>query len=215
MNESYRNGLRFHFDSIILYKHESYPSVISLSVLAQEEFGKYLLIYQALSRLLNGENSVEEFNKFIRKVVFHDHTMKQFAYALEYVPHIQHFESLINDTRKYEKMKQLSLYVGLKKNDSISLPFKIINKNKAQKQIKYMNLALIDNIIQTYRFFDKDRIDDENFQNFIYNKTPLQELFLAEILINEESLDREEYWSIISSFKDKLKDEMIINLIYQ
>ena len=38
---AFKNGLRLHFDSLILLKNDSYPSATMLSVLAMEEFGKY------------------------------------------------------------------------------------------------------------------------------------------------------------------------------
>ncbi len=38
--ESLRNVLRLHFDSVLLYENESYPSAFQLSVLAIEELSK-------------------------------------------------------------------------------------------------------------------------------------------------------------------------------
>ena len=38
--ESFKNGLRLHFDSILLYNNKSFPSAFQLSVLALEEFSK-------------------------------------------------------------------------------------------------------------------------------------------------------------------------------
>src|SRR5262245_6680941 len=41
---AFKNALRLHFDSILLFEHESYPSAYFLSILALEELGKYTLL---------------------------------------------------------------------------------------------------------------------------------------------------------------------------
>ena len=41
---TFQNCLRLHFDSILLFSSGSFPSGFSLSILALEEFGKYVML---------------------------------------------------------------------------------------------------------------------------------------------------------------------------
>ena len=113
---SFENGLRLHFDSILLFESKSYPSAYFLSVLAMEEIGKAFLIEDFLwHSLCGGRMESEREEKFLELIYFH--TAKQSSFA-------QNFDSPIATNRFFkslykgelEILKQNSVYVGLVRN---------------------------------------------------------------------------------------------------
>lgn len=74
----YKNALRLHQDSIILFKQKSYPSANALSIIAIEEMGKYQSLSDALFYgYFEGGSEEEEalIADFMRNT--YDHRMKQ------------------------------------------------------------------------------------------------------------------------------------------
>jgi AbiV family abortive infection protein len=113
---SFENGLRLHFDSILLFENKSYPSAYFLSVLAIEEIGKAFLIEDFLwLSLCDGRMEKEWEEKLLERIYFH--TAKQSSFA-------QNFDSPIATNRFFkslykgelEILKQNSVYVGLVRN---------------------------------------------------------------------------------------------------
>jgi len=147
---SFENGLRLHFDSILLFKNKCYPSAYFLSVLAIEEIGKAFLIMDFLfhSRV-DGRMGKEWEEKFLEPIYFHTIKQSSFAYNFDApIPTNKFFKSLYKG--ELEILKQNSVYVGLSRNkrkinlkSRINNPLKI-NQIKVQKQITNVNDCLLD-----------------------------------------------------------------------
>ncbi len=140
---SFKNAVRLHTDSAILYKKGSFASAYFLSVLAIEELGKVHMIEKALG----WDDSLGEYEQEILNKLY-DHSTKQ-----GYFYHNSYFKNWFDGTAKHkafldsiskgelEKTKQNSVYVGLPKNrrvvdtvGKLSSPFKVTDK-KASEQI--------------------------------------------------------------------------------
>ena len=69
--ESLKNGLRLHFDSILLYRSKSYPSALQLSILALEEISKSYWIehYYYSSITNNGFPDVDFLTKMVEIII--------------------------------------------------------------------------------------------------------------------------------------------------
>jgi AbiV family abortive infection protein len=156
---SFKNALRLHFDSIMLFKNKSYPSAFFLSVLAQEELGKEGEANELAWDMSTGI-SLDPQDEQMCLSLFYKHPAKQGAF-LRYSG-LWGFSSLksLEKTQKVyggelEKAKQKSVYVGLKKNGKliesggkINNPFKI-KKAESAKQITIINDHFIDLILGT------------------------------------------------------------------
>jgi AbiV family abortive infection protein len=158
--ESLRNALRLHEDSITLYRNASYPSAFQLSVLSLEEFAKAKWVdHYYYSTITNDgfpnkdEDGYEEYVKFEQawlKLLFL-HPEKQFAFigreVLDYAPS---FVSKIRD-RKLEFQKQQAVYVGLERSKGkvdtssrISIPTKKIKLETAKQMISLLNHEFVE-----------------------------------------------------------------------
>ncbi|MFC2088318.1 AbiV family abortive infection protein [Calditrichota bacterium] len=138
--ESFRNGLRLHFDSILLFKNESYPSAFQLSVLALEEFSKsYWVEHYYYSSITNDGFPDKDFEqKWLNLLYFHPKKQKAFfgwgvsrEYSSKFIESIENGE--------LELKKQKATYVGLNKsrnkvdvNSRISTPLQIKKKDSKQ-----------------------------------------------------------------------------------
>jgi AbiV family abortive infection protein len=146
---SFENGLRLHFDSILLFENESYPSAYFLSVLAIEEIGKAWLIMDFLYQSVGERREKEWEEKFLERTYFH--TVKQSSFAYNFDSPIatnRFFKSLYRG--ELEILKQNSIYVGLARNKGkinlksrINNPLKI-DQMKAQEQITNVNDCLLE-----------------------------------------------------------------------
>jgi AbiV family abortive infection protein len=147
---SFENGLRLHFDSILLFENKSYPSAYFLSVLAIEEIGKAFLITDFLwhSRV-DGRMEKEWEEKVLELIYFHTAKQSSFAYNFDSpIATNRFFKSLYKG--ESEILKQNSVYVGLARNkrkinlkSRINNPLKI-DQTKAQKQITNVNDCLLE-----------------------------------------------------------------------
>lgn len=139
--ESFRNGLRLHFDSILLYKNGSYPSAFQLAVLALEEFSKSNWTHHYYYSFITNEGfPTREFEQDWLALLFL-HPRKQKAFfgwgeERDYSPKFMKFVQ----SNLLEYKKQKATYVGLVKkgksvdiNGRISLPSQI--KQSDSKQI--------------------------------------------------------------------------------
>jgi AbiV family abortive infection protein len=165
---SLKNSLRLHFDSILLFENESYPSSFQLSVLALEEFGKSKAvedyIWKATTHGSKPDLTYEK--KFIEKLYYHP--WKQFAsiggqpydFSSKYADFIQ--------TKGLEDKKQKAIYVGFEKvkgkvnlNSKISFPDRIKLKD-AKQQISLLNdiyKEIVFLIKHQGMYFDKQQMD--------------------------------------------------------
>lgn len=149
--ESFRNGLRLHFDSILLFNNESYPSSYQLSVLALEEFSKSQWVehYYYSSITNNGFPDKEFEQKWLNLLYFHPRKQRAFfGWGISREYNEKFIESIENG--EMEMKKQKATYVGLEKNrkkinvnSRVSLPSQIKSKD-AKQMISLLNDYLID-----------------------------------------------------------------------
>jgi len=147
---SFENGLRLHFDSILLFENKSYPSAYFLSVLAIEEIGKAFLIEDFLwHSLCDGRMEKEWEEKFLERIYFHSAKQSSFARTFDSPIATSRFFKLLY-RGELEIFKQNSVYVGLARNkrkvnlkSRINNPLKI-DQTKAQKQITNVNDCLLE-----------------------------------------------------------------------
>lgn len=149
--ESFRNGLRLHFDSILLFNNKSFPSALQLSILALEEFSKSYWIehYYYTSITNNGFPDSEFEQKWLKLLYVHTEKHQAFVgWGWSYEYQDTFVESLRNG--EIEMLKQASTYVGLDRNKGkietkgrISSPLKV-NFSDAKKYISVLNDYLLD-----------------------------------------------------------------------
>ena len=72
---AFKNTLRLHNDSIILFRARAYASSYFLSVLAQEELGKTYVLNDFIWHSCEGRMSDKEEKKWLRMI--YDHVFKQ------------------------------------------------------------------------------------------------------------------------------------------
>lgn len=155
--ESLRNTLRLHIDSIILFQYGSYPSAYQLSVLSLEEFAKAKWIdHYFYSSITNEGFPDAEFEQEWLKLLYL-HPEKQFAFiGRELFDYSPKFVKFVRDG-KLELRKQQSAYVGLerskgkvKTNSRISVPSSKIKERDAKQIISLLNQEFLEvyNLIQ-------------------------------------------------------------------
>jgi len=137
--ESLRNSLRLHFDAILLFDNESFPSSYQLAVLALEEFSKAKWVnhYIDSSESNNGYPDAEFEQGWLKLLYLHPKKQWNFV-ARELWDISPKFVSFIKE-RKLEEKKQNSIYVGLTRtkgkvdiNSRVSTPWRIKRKDSAQ-----------------------------------------------------------------------------------
>ncbi len=148
---AFKNGLRLHFDSILLFKNKSFPSAFFLSVLAIEEIGKSFMLMDFLFHSINGRWKKQEEEEFFGYLYYH--TVKQQNFASQFdvpMPFTENkfFKTIFSG--KIERLKQYAVYVGLPRGKGkINLKGKInnplkISRSKAFEQITNVNDCLLD-----------------------------------------------------------------------
>lgn len=152
---SFKNALRLHNDSLVLFKEKSFSSAYFISVLALEELGKV--------NLLNSDHIWEALNYGGRDAVLsslkitYDHKVKQKA-AFEWTSfykknkdrgnfeEIKKLKSVLEG--KFDIEKQKSMYAGFEKiNGKIDLFARIHNPMKMGKDKIEKQLALVHEIL--------------------------------------------------------------------
>jgi AbiV family abortive infection protein len=167
--ESLRNSLRLHFDAVLLFENESYPSAYQLSVLSLEEFAKAKWVEHYIwSSLTNNGYPDAEFEQKWLKLLY-QHPEKQWAFmAREIWDYSPKFAEFIKG-RGLEEKKQNATYVGLSRSKGkvdassrVSLPTRIKEKD-AQQLISLINnecLEIIKLIEFQEWFFDVEGMDE-------------------------------------------------------
>jgi AbiV family abortive infection protein len=139
---AFKNALRLHFDSILLFEHESYPSAYFLSILALEELGKYTLLDDFVWHSRVDGRRVGEL-KDMDRILRHQLKQKIFAWdAQDFIP-----KRILDDfySGRLEILKQNAVYVGLERRQrKTNLKGKVISpynvgKKKAKRQITIVN----------------------------------------------------------------------------
>ncbi len=168
------NGLRLHFDSILLFNNKSYPTSLQISIIAIEEIAKAKWVDDYYySSITNGIFPDKDFEQEWLQLLY-IHPKKQYAFVArelhDYSPKFIEFVQ----KGQLELLKQRSTYVGLDKtkrnieiNSRISLPEKI-KESDAKKIISLLNDVLIEicemKIYQENYFGieEMDKVIDEN-----------------------------------------------------
>jgi len=177
--ESLRNGLRLHFDSLLLFHRKSYASALQLSIIAMEEIAKAKWVehYYDASKSNSGFPD-EDFEQEWLKLLYY-HPRKQFAFlAREIYWYSPTFVEFVK-SKKLENLKQESTYVGLKKkngkidvNSRVSIPIKT-KELDAKKIITLVNAELVFmcemNIKHSYyfRFEEMNEIIDKELMDIL------------------------------------------------
>jgi len=156
---SFDNSLRLHKDSILLFKSKSYPSAYFLSVIALEELGKMLslnnYIFQECAhskkerRSLYQDSEMRKFEQEYFDLLHGNHVWKQlsfFSYTWENMQDLKFLDNI--KSRKLEKEKQGSLYVGLKKKNRST-----ILDSRVHSPLKIGRSEVINQITRVNDFF--------------------------------------------------------------
>ncbi|MCH2449838.1 MAG: AbiV family abortive infection protein [Gracilimonas sp.] len=145
---AFDNGLRLHFDSILLYENGSLPSSVMLSVLAMEEFGKYFSLSAYVFYTETNNNRNKEFEDNFLKALYKHPFKQKVAFGRDgFIASTDHFSKARD--RYYEDLKQRALYVGYERKKGNLLFNKGINKPQqitrisAKEQISFQNELLI------------------------------------------------------------------------
>jgi len=169
---SFVNAQRLHFDSIYLFRNKSYPSAFFLSVLAQEEMGKFFLLDDFVWHSRIDGRYPEDLEVELVSQIF-SHPIKQKQFILKSGAAIDNsllYKNFVRDvfSNSLEIKKQNAIYVGLPKNKGkLNIKGKIINpssvtKEKAEKQITIINDNFLDFIYGVYCGYyicDNDNLD--------------------------------------------------------
>jgi AbiV family abortive infection protein len=147
---AFKNGLRLHRDSRLLFKNKAYPSAFLLSVLAIEELSKALLIeHQWWHSLCDGRMKPNEEEECLKIIYYHEVKQSNFVYFFDTLGTKSKFLKKFLDG-SIESAKQNATYVGLKKfgrkivlGSKINNPFKTTSK-KAKKIITLLNDKLLE-----------------------------------------------------------------------
>ena len=145
---TFKNALRLHFDSILLYKNKSYPSAYFLSILALEELGKVsLLDHFIFNAIVNGRMDSEIEILILGQMYQHRPKQIWFANDAEVLLPKRVWKEIRSGSM--ELCKQNSVYVGLnRKNRKLDPKSKIISplklkRKKAKEKITVVNDYLL------------------------------------------------------------------------
>lgn len=164
---TFRNSIRLHNDSILLFKEKSYASAYFLSILALEEYGKMCILTNILFHSRAKETTEkEEIEEHLKLIYSHRNKQSEFIYVNMLNLPKNFIKNVCNG--KIEILKQNSVYVGLlKKKNKINLKSKIqhpfnITEKKAKHQITIMNdclLELIFGVIKEAYIIDSNEVE--------------------------------------------------------
>jgi AbiV family abortive infection protein len=139
--QCYQNGLRLHFDSVLLFKKHSFPSAFALSVIACEELGKGFAIAEMTfqARINRGFHGGEQ--QYLNELLL-NHKIKQGWFVSHTARGMSALRRLWKKQLTMQKEKNNALYVGLRNNHQIVRPF-LLSKSKALNQVRLVNDELI------------------------------------------------------------------------
>ena len=156
--ESLINSLRLHFDSVLLFENECYPSSFQLSVLALEEFSKAKWVDHFYYAQVTNDHFPPEYDfeqEFLKYLYLHPEKQGAFI-GREYYEYSPKFVKFVFD-KKLEQKKQNAIYVGLERSKGkiktesrISIPTKKIKEKDAKQIISLLNHEYLEifNLIQ-------------------------------------------------------------------
>jgi AbiV family abortive infection protein len=189
--ESLINGLRLHFDSILLFKNKSYPTSLQISIIAIEEIAKAKWVeHYYYSSITNDGFPGKEFEQeWLMLLYFHPE--KQYAFLardlFEYSPKFVEFVQ----KGQLELQKQKATYVGLEKkerkadvNSRISIPNRV-KESDAKRIISLLNDVLL------------EICENKIFQECYFGIEEMDNVF------NESLLERLKKWKFKSGLKSR------------
>lgn len=188
--ESFKNGLRLHFDSILLYTNGSFPSSFQLSVLAMEEFSKsdWVEHYYWSSITNMGFPDADFEQEWLKLLFLHPKKQNFFFHGMMHLEYSPRFVEFVQN-KQLEIQKQRATYVGLDRNKGnidiesrISIPNRIKGKD-AKSMVSMLNDYLKEICERKLRdewYFDIEEKDE---------------------LITEELLERLKGWKFRSGIK--------------
>jgi AbiV family abortive infection protein len=142
---AFKNALRLHDDSILLYRKKSYPSAFALSILAAEEYGKaswlqhFSYYWHDYDDKWKNTLLLDTYSHITKQTIFQN-DIASFLKSGKFTTHVPHLES----------SKQNAIYVGLpRKKKTVNLKGKIIvpfavSAKLARRQITALNDLLLD-----------------------------------------------------------------------
>jgi AbiV family abortive infection protein len=152
--QCFQNGIRLHFDSVMLFEEHSFASSFALSVIASEEFGKGFAIDEISFQARTGEGFHSEDEKTLRALLF-DHKLKQ-GWFVSSLFGIVAPRQLLKRYQRVQTEKNNAFYVGVRKgNHQIVRPF-LVSKSKARDQVRMVNDGLIKFVQHRLRETDCD-----------------------------------------------------------
>ncbi|WP_418502413.1 AbiV family abortive infection protein [Flagellimonas sp.] len=154
--EALKNSLRLHFDSILLYKNDSFASAFHISVLALEEIAKSDWIDHYVHTSITNHGLPEPDGDFEQEWIklLYQHSKKQFAFINQQFHFLDESFYDFLKSGKLESKKQKSIYVGLKRNrGAIDTKSKISSPNQiksidAKKIISLNNQVLVNECVR-------------------------------------------------------------------
>ena len=145
---SFENALRLHEDSILLFRHQRFPSAYALSALSLEEIGKYWIIEDLVwhSRT-DGRFTPEWEEKIVCLTYNHRHKQKQFAYHVDIPMFAKRAIRDIYDG-KVEKKKQDAIYVGLpRRGKHVDLKARINNPSRLSERQTQTQITVVNDFL--------------------------------------------------------------------
>ena len=189
--ESLINGIRLHFDSILLFNNKSYPTSLQISIIAIEEIAKAKWIeHYYYSSITNDGFPDKDFEqKWLKLLYFHPKKQYEFL-ARELFEYSPKFVDFVQKGQ-LELQKQKATYVGLEKtkgnidvNSRISIPEKV-KESDAKKIISLLNDVLI------------EICENKIFQEYYFGIEEMDKV------IDEKLLDRLKKWKYRSGIKSR------------
>ena len=169
-----KNAMRLHDDSMRMFKQKRYPTAFQLSVLAQEEFGKVLIIEDVVWNCRFNKMTDKWTQKWFDAT--RDHKFKQVKMLRDSkfpeTEAVKLMQKIMDG--QLEKKKQAATYAGLKDNKisgRIVDPFKVSSK-KALTQISKLNrevLSITERIRKGSWELDS-KIVQKHFKQSVYEK---------------------------------------------
>lgn len=169
-----KNAMRLHDDSIIMFRQKRYPTAFQLSVLAQEEFGKVLVIEDVVCNRRFNKMTDRQTQEWYELTIKHNYKQQKMLRDQKF-PEAKAVKLMqkIMDCQ-LEKEKQAATYAGLKDNKisgKIVNPFNVSSK-KALIQISKLNrevLSIAERIRKGTWELDSE-ITQKHFKQSIYPK---------------------------------------------
>ena len=154
---TFENALRLHFDAFNLFTEESFPSSYFIDVLALEEIGKVAIIDFIIYHTILGDLNKKYYDKYTKSL--YRHRSKQIFFATNYYSPLS-TKKFYSFFKKMENNKQNAVYVGIKKgNNHLNIPIKLINRDKAINQLRFLNNMLLKST-QGLISYDSERIEE-------------------------------------------------------